>query len=513
MASGCERSGRVTQRLENGGNSRSPSFPPAADPSAKSTRSTSRLCRRSQRRKKRSIGVSYVDQDSHDSGNDFSGHGPSESRRRNKKRKSLDELDDDGWARDDGRDEICDTQKGEIEVKSSPSQQLLEKSLLELVIDILQRRDTYEAFGEPVDPDEVADYYAVVKEPMDFGTMRAKLHEGLYTSIDEFENDAFLIPKNAMLFNSPSSVYFKQAQAIEELAKKAFHLLKTEPEKLRTDFSETRRRSRRLPPEPINGKRKRSGSTQTNMSMSLSSNSHHRPSMHTDKASTQSLSLIGVTCSDKDARSTYQPCIYFSKESGSIVSPFYRSSNFLEKVGETKNHYKDSLMRFAQDLGPIAQKIATRKLQPQAKVPTCFQVQIGEKPNTAAGIGIARRGNTIHMGEKRNSQISRVEKVPARESHHGGIILALRSEDTAKGKQNPLGGLKNLPNGTVNQDFVTGFSIQPGKLKPIQNSINGANLSTSTDLSRFHCMGHHGSQTSNQFQRDLPSQQQKCLNM
>ena len=30
--------------------------------------------------------------------------------------------------------------------------------------------------------DKVEDYYEIIKEPMDFGTMRAKLHEGMYIS-------------------------------------------------------------------------------------------------------------------------------------------------------------------------------------------------------------------------------------------------------------------------------------------------------------------------------------------
>ncbi|KAG8377156.1 hypothetical protein BUALT_Bualt09G0139200 [Buddleja alternifolia] len=61
------------------------------------------------------------------------------------------------------------------------------KHILELVLDTLQRRDTYEIFAEPVDPDEVEDYYEIIKEAMDFGTMRAKLHEGMYKNLEEFE--------------------------------------------------------------------------------------------------------------------------------------------------------------------------------------------------------------------------------------------------------------------------------------------------------------------------------------
>lgn len=34
---------------------------------------------------------------------------------------------------------------------------------------------------------KVEDYYEIIKEPMDFGTMRAKLHEGMYRSLEQFE--------------------------------------------------------------------------------------------------------------------------------------------------------------------------------------------------------------------------------------------------------------------------------------------------------------------------------------
>ncbi|PHT26126.1 hypothetical protein CQW23_34258 [Capsicum baccatum] len=72
------------------------------------------------------------------------------------------------------------------------------------------RRDTHEIFAEPLDPIEVEDYYEIIKDPMDFGTMRAKLHEGMYQNLQQFEHDAFLIPKNAMHFNASGTVYFRQ---------------------------------------------------------------------------------------------------------------------------------------------------------------------------------------------------------------------------------------------------------------------------------------------------------------
>lgn len=34
---------------------------------------------------------------------------------------------------------------------------------------------------------KVRSYYSIIKEPMDFGTMRAKLHEGMYNNLEEFQ--------------------------------------------------------------------------------------------------------------------------------------------------------------------------------------------------------------------------------------------------------------------------------------------------------------------------------------
>ncbi|KAL3531580.1 hypothetical protein ACH5RR_005101 [Cinchona calisaya] len=120
-----------------------------------------------------------------------------------------------------------------------------EKHTLQLIIDILQRRDAYEIFAEPVDPNEVEDYYQIIKEPMDFGTMRAKLHEGMYQNLEQFKHDVFLITRNAMHFNSSATIYFRQARAIHELAKRVFHVLETDPENFQVEFSGTRRRSSR----------------------------------------------------------------------------------------------------------------------------------------------------------------------------------------------------------------------------------------------------------------------------
>lgn len=96
------------------------------------------------------------------------------------------------------------------------------RKLLELVLDKLQKKDTYEVFAEPVDPEEVPDYYDFIKNPMDFSTIRKKLAKGVYVSLEQFEDDVFLICSNAMNYNAVGTIYYRKARAIQELAKKVF---------------------------------------------------------------------------------------------------------------------------------------------------------------------------------------------------------------------------------------------------------------------------------------------------
>ncbi|XP_057836717.1 uncharacterized protein LOC131046903 isoform X5 [Cryptomeria japonica] len=107
-----------------------------------------------------------------------------------------------------------------------------ERKLLELVLDKLQKKDKYEVFAEPVDPEEVPDYYEYIKNPMDFGTIRLKLAEGEYANLEQFEEDVFLICSNAMSYNASSTIYYRHARAIQELAQKYFQMLRLDPEKI-----------------------------------------------------------------------------------------------------------------------------------------------------------------------------------------------------------------------------------------------------------------------------------------
>ncbi|KAF4681638.1 hypothetical protein FOZ60_011743, partial [Perkinsus olseni] len=85
----------------------------------------------------------------------------------------------------------------------------------QLVRDIHNFDDT-RIFLKPVDPvkDECADYFTVVKHPMDFGTIRKKLHKGEYENALLFYEDCDLVFTNCALYNAPETFVMQQCRKI-----------------------------------------------------------------------------------------------------------------------------------------------------------------------------------------------------------------------------------------------------------------------------------------------------------
>ncbi|XP_011041752.1 PREDICTED: PH-interacting protein-like [Populus euphratica] len=259
----------------------------------------------------------------------------------------------------------------------SSLQGMPKKQTLEFILDILQRRDTQEIFAQPVDPDEVVGYYDIIKEPMDFGTIRAKLQEGMYTSLDQFQRDVFLISSNAMKFNSSTTVYYSEARAISELAQRVFNSLRTEPEKFELENS----RMRRHPAQKGHGK---TGSALNKLvklagfrdGASLNSTSLKRATQ-THPASTRLNPLVDHTknempsgsrdgrnleSSETARRMTYMPQTSSINGKGSIISELYNTPKVLNPIPDSSIRYKESLKQFVKDLGPTAQMVANKKL-------------------------------------------------------------------------------------------------------------------------------------------------------
>ncbi|GAX16081.1 E1A/CREB-binding protein [Fistulifera solaris] len=86
------------------------------------------------------------------------------------------------------------------------------------VLRLLQSHQHAWVFNTPVDPVELGlpDYFEVIKKPMDLGTIRKKLENGVYQKIEEFEEHVLLTFDNAMLYNPEGSVVYNMAKEMRE---------------------------------------------------------------------------------------------------------------------------------------------------------------------------------------------------------------------------------------------------------------------------------------------------------
>ncbi|KAH8159249.1 hypothetical protein CIB48_g9003 [Xylaria polymorpha] len=87
--------------------------------------------------------------------------------------------------------------------------------LLHLLNDMQNHQSAW-PFLNPVNKDDVADYYEVIKEPMDLSTMETKLEADQYTTPEEFIKDARLIFDNCRKYNNESTPYAKSANKLEK---------------------------------------------------------------------------------------------------------------------------------------------------------------------------------------------------------------------------------------------------------------------------------------------------------
>ncbi|XP_011630089.1 bromodomain adjacent to zinc finger domain protein 1A isoform X2 [Pogonomyrmex barbatus] len=79
--------------------------------------------------------------------------------------------------------------------------------LQELLTDVWHHKDSW-PFLSPVTKEEVPDYHDIISNPMDFGTIKYKLNNGNYETLDKFFSDCQLVFENCGLYNKEnSSVY------------------------------------------------------------------------------------------------------------------------------------------------------------------------------------------------------------------------------------------------------------------------------------------------------------------
>ncbi|XP_058742943.1 uncharacterized protein LOC131615800 [Vicia villosa] len=289
---------------------------------------------------------------------------------------------------------------------------LPDKRTLELILDKLQKKDTYGVYAEPVDPEELPDYHDVIDNPMDFATVRNKLANGSYTTLEQFESDVFLICSNAMQYNSSDTIYHKQARSIQELARKKFEKLRINIERTQSEQkSEQKTRSnslgKNLAKRPLGYASQEpvasdffSGATLATtgnvppISHPMQGTLSERPSnidglvagnaffidANQEKAEDFMLgkgllSKMGRKSSvqdyerksyvqDYERRATYNTSYLSATGSDSIFTTFESEVKQLVTVGlQAEYSYARSLARYAATLGPTAWKIASQRIQ------------------------------------------------------------------------------------------------------------------------------------------------------
>lgn len=88
------------------------------------------------------------------------------------------------------------------------------------VLKKLQQKDKHGIFAEPVTEHIAPGYFSVVREPMDFRTLKENVRLGKYVDWDTFATDVELIYTNAMAYNPLGTVVHSLAVKTLELARR-----------------------------------------------------------------------------------------------------------------------------------------------------------------------------------------------------------------------------------------------------------------------------------------------------
>jgi hypothetical protein len=88
------------------------------------------------------------------------------------------------------------------------------RKVLSTVLDEVIKYDQSKGgiFSVPVPRDEIPEYYEMIEEPMDYGTMKLKLENGEYRSAQAMQKDFTLIMRNCLQFNEKDSEIVSDAR-------------------------------------------------------------------------------------------------------------------------------------------------------------------------------------------------------------------------------------------------------------------------------------------------------------
>ncbi|KAG8036576.1 hypothetical protein G9C98_003898 [Cotesia typhae] len=100
--------------------------------------------------------------------------------------------------------------------------------LLEHLLRSMEKRDPQQFFAWPVTDNIAPGYSSIIKNPMDFSTIKQKIDDNNYQNLNEFIDDFKLMCDNAMIYNHPETIYYKASKKLLHVGLKM-----VTPEKLR----------------------------------------------------------------------------------------------------------------------------------------------------------------------------------------------------------------------------------------------------------------------------------------
>ncbi|NXU55055.1 BRD7 protein, partial [Turnix velox] len=104
---------------------------------------------------------------------------------------------------------LTNTLSKQEEVEQTPLQEALNQLMRQL-----QRKDPSSFFSFPVTDFIAPGYSMIIKNPMDFSTMKEKIKNNGYQSIEELKDNFKLMCTNAMIYNKPDTIYYKAAKKL-----------------------------------------------------------------------------------------------------------------------------------------------------------------------------------------------------------------------------------------------------------------------------------------------------------
>ncbi|KAI8889729.1 putative histone acetyltransferase [Backusella circina FSU 941] len=85
-----------------------------------------------------------------------------------------------------------------------------------IIVEDLQNYTHAWPFLEPVNIDDVADYYDIIKDPMDLATLEENVKADAYPTLDDFVKDTQKIFENCKVYNAEDTEYAKCAARLEK---------------------------------------------------------------------------------------------------------------------------------------------------------------------------------------------------------------------------------------------------------------------------------------------------------